>query len=58
MEDSLERVMELVKHDLGDDEEDSVEGDFEGLEEQPPPQVREELLRILTGLNIQKADQA
>lgn len=58
LEDSLERVMELVKHDLGDDEEDSVEGDFEGLEEQPPPQVREELLRILTGLNIQKADQA
>lgn len=42
LEDSLERVVELVKLDVfGDDEEDSVEGDFEGLEEQqPPPQVR------------------
>lgn len=36
LEDSLERVVELVKLDLfGEDEEDSVEGDFEGLEEQP-----------------------
>ena len=43
LEDSLERVVELVKHDVfGDEEEDSVVGDFEGLEEQPPqvPQVR------------------
>ena len=38
LEDSLERVVELVKVDVfGDDEEDSVEGDFEGLEEQQPP---------------------
>lgn len=36
LEDSLERVVELVKLDLfGEDEEDSIEGDFEGLEEQP-----------------------
>ena len=41
LEDSLERVVELVKLDLfGEDEEDSVEGDFEGLEEPPSqPQV-------------------
>lgn len=41
LEDSLERVVDLVKLDLfGEDEEDSVEGDFEGLEEQPSqPQV-------------------
>lgn len=40
LEDSLERVLEVVKSDvLGDDEEDSVEGDFEGLEE-PPATVR------------------
>lgn len=36
LEDSLERVLEVVKSDvLGDDEEDSVEGDFDGLEEPP-----------------------
>jgi hypothetical protein len=36
LEDSLERVLEVVKSDLfGDEEEDSVEGDFEGLEEPP-----------------------
>lgn len=41
LEDSLERVVEMVKLDVfGDDEEDLVEGNFEGLEEQkPPPQV-------------------
>ncbi|KAJ6089392.1 hypothetical protein N7467_004608 [Penicillium canescens] len=35
IEDSLERVLEIVKADLGDDDEDSMEGDFEGLEEPP-----------------------
>lgn len=36
LEDSLERVLEVVKSDLfGDDEEETVEGDFEGLEEPP-----------------------
>lgn len=36
LEDSLDRVLEVVKSDLfGYEEEDSVEGDFEGLEEPP-----------------------
>ncbi|KAJ5698430.1 AAA domain-containing protein [Penicillium macrosclerotiorum] len=35
LEDSLERVLEVVRNDLFGDEEDSVEGDFEGLEEPP-----------------------
>lgn len=40
LEDSLERVVEMVKLDVFGDDEDLVEGDFEGLEEQhPPPQV-------------------
>lgn len=38
IEDSLERVLEVVKADMGEDD-DSVEGDFEGLEE-PPATVR------------------
>ncbi|KKZ61442.1 hypothetical protein EMCG_03924 [[Emmonsia] crescens] len=34
LEDSIERVLEVVKTDvLGDDESDSIEGNFEGLEE-------------------------
>jgi ribosome biogenesis ATPase len=38
LEDSIERVVEVVKSDvLGEDEEDSVNGDFDGLEEQPEP---------------------
>ena len=39
LEDSVERVLDVVKADvLGeDDEDDSIEGDFEGLAEQPPP---------------------
>lgn len=54
LEDSLERVVELVKVDVfGDDEEDSVEGDFEGLEEQqPPPQVR--LMHERNGMSKKK----
>lgn len=35
IEDSLERVLEVVKADMGEDDEDSVAGDFEGLEETP-----------------------
>lgn len=38
LEDSIERVLEVMKRD-GEDEEDSVVGDFEGLEE-PPATVR------------------
>ncbi|KAJ5549806.1 hypothetical protein N7535_002252 [Penicillium sp. DV-2018c] len=33
IEDSLERVLEVIKADMGEDDEDSMEGDFEGLEE-------------------------
>lgn len=38
LEDSLERVLEVIKTDvLGeDDEEEPIEGDFDGLAEQPP----------------------
>lgn len=39
IEDSLERVLEVVKADMGEDDEDSMEGDFEGLEE-PAAAVR------------------
>lgn len=36
LEDSIERVVEVLKSDvLGDDENDSIDGDFAGLEEQP-----------------------
>jgi ribosome biogenesis ATPase len=49
LEDSLERVLEVVKNDLfGDEEEESVEGDFEGLEEPPVTVCRITRLRILT----------
>lgn len=35
LEDSIERVLEVVQNDLQDDDEsDSVNGDFDGLEEQ------------------------
>lgn len=33
IEDSLERVLEVIKADMGEEDEDSMEGDFEGLEE-------------------------
>jgi ribosome biogenesis ATPase len=34
LEDSIERVLEVVKSDaLGDDDSDSVDGDFQGLED-------------------------
>ncbi|GKZ18892.1 hypothetical protein AbraIFM66951_001850 [Aspergillus brasiliensis] len=39
LEDSIERVVEVLKADvLGDDENDSIDGDFEGLEEPPAPE--------------------
>lgn len=39
LEDSLERVLEVLKADAfgEDDERDPVQGDFEGLAEEPPP---------------------
>jgi hypothetical protein len=37
LEDSIERVVEVIKADeIGEDENDSVDGDFEGLEEEKP----------------------
>ncbi|KAL4796522.1 P-loop containing nucleoside triphosphate hydrolase protein [Aspergillus venezuelensis] len=37
LEDSIERVVEVIKTDvLGEDENDSIDGDFAGLEEQQP----------------------
>lgn len=39
IEDSLERVLEVIKADMGEEDEDSMEGDFEGLEE-PAATVR------------------
>lgn len=46
LEDSLERVLEVVKSDvLGEDDEDSVEGDFEGLEEPPATVCHAQLLK-------------
>ncbi|OKL58777.1 putative AAA domain-containing protein [Talaromyces atroroseus] len=42
LEDSIERVLEVFQSDiLGDDESDSVNGDFEGLEEEKSEQVVE-----------------
>lgn len=48
LEDSIERVLEVVKTDaLGDEESDSVNGDFEGLEEK-----NESLVCLLTRWKI------
>ncbi|RAK93644.1 AAA family ATPase/60S ribosome export protein Rix7 [Aspergillus costaricaensis CBS 115574] len=39
LEDSIERVVEVLKADvLGEDENDSIDGDFEGLEEPSAPE--------------------
>jgi hypothetical protein len=45
IEDSLERVLEVVKADMGEDDEDSMAGDFEGLEE-PAAAVCYDLCRL------------
>ncbi|KAL4914211.1 P-loop containing nucleoside triphosphate hydrolase protein [Aspergillus aurantiobrunneus] len=38
LEDSIERVVEVIKTDvLGEDENNSIDGDFAGLDEQPVP---------------------
>ncbi|KAJ5086342.1 hypothetical protein NUU61_007649 [Penicillium alfredii] len=49
LEDSVERVLEVVKSDVLGDEEDSVEGDFEGLEE-PPQTEANGLNRSIVGM--------
>ncbi|PYH95845.1 AAA-domain-containing protein [Aspergillus ellipticus CBS 707.79] len=51
LEDSIERVVQVMKSDLlGDDENDSIEGDFEGLEEQPAVPESNSLNKSLVGM--------
>ncbi|KAL2011774.1 hypothetical protein VTN00DRAFT_4492 [Thermoascus crustaceus] len=51
LEDSIERVIEVVKSDvLGDDDEDSIEGDFEGLEEKAVVPESNGLNRSIVGM--------
>ncbi|PLB44032.1 putative AAA family ATPase/60S ribosome export protein Rix7 [Aspergillus steynii IBT 23096] len=51
LEDSIERVVEVVKTDeLGQDDEDSVEGDFAGLEETPPVPESNSLNKSMVGM--------
>ncbi|PWY83300.1 AAA-domain-containing protein [Aspergillus sclerotioniger CBS 115572] len=46
LEDSIERVVGV----LGEDEDDSIDGDFEGLEEQPAPPESNSLNKSLVGM--------
>lgn len=46
LEDSVERVLEVLKTDVLGDEEDSMEGDFEGLEEPPATVCSLEILCV------------
>lgn len=58
LEDSLERVLEVVKTDVfgEDDEDDSLEGDFEGLAEPPPPVcICDGVMRISDHIRCQMA---
>ncbi|PWY81807.1 putative AAA family ATPase/60S ribosome export protein Rix7 [Aspergillus heteromorphus CBS 117.55] len=51
LEDSIERVVEVLKGDLlGDDENDSIEGDFEGLEEPTAAPESNSLNKSLVGM--------
>ncbi|KAB8222143.1 P-loop containing nucleoside triphosphate hydrolase protein [Aspergillus novoparasiticus] len=53
LEDSIERVVEVIKTDLlGEDEDESVNGDFEGLEEQqlPPATESNSLNKSIVGM--------
>lgn len=44
LEDTIERVLDVVKSDaLGDEESDAIEGDFDGLEEKPVDTVWDRL---------------
>lgn len=54
LEDSIERVLEVVKTDvLGDDESDSIEGNFEGLEENSTIPVGFPIPRVLAWNGIE-----
>ncbi|PYH40621.1 putative AAA family ATPase/60S ribosome export protein Rix7 [Aspergillus saccharolyticus JOP 1030-1] len=48
LEDSIERVVQVMKDD--EEEEDSVEGDFEGLEEPAVPEPNNSLNKSLVGM--------
>ncbi|PLN80913.1 AAA-domain-containing protein [Aspergillus taichungensis] len=53
LEDSIERVVDVMKADMGDDENDSVNGDFEGLDDQldqPPAVESNSLNRSIVGM--------
>ncbi|KAJ6150828.1 hypothetical protein N7470_007422 [Penicillium chermesinum] len=58
LEDSLERVLEVLKSDENDEEEDSVEGDFEGLEEPPATEANGVNQSIVGNWNTPKANPA
>ncbi|KAL4946230.1 hypothetical protein BDV06DRAFT_183003 [Aspergillus oleicola] len=50
LEDSIERVVEVIKTDvLGEDENDSIDGDFAGLEEQQPVPESNTMNKSLVG---------
>ncbi|KAL4968972.1 putative AAA family ATPase/60S ribosome export protein Rix7 [Aspergillus stella-maris] len=50
LEDSIERVVEVIKTDvLGEDENDSIDGDFAGLEEQQPIPESNSMNKSLVG---------
>ncbi|KAK2760906.1 hypothetical protein FQN54_002148 [Arachnomyces sp. PD_36] len=51
LEDSIERVLEVVKGDMqGNDDGDSIEGDFEGLEEKEPVPESNGLNKSIVGM--------
>ncbi|RWQ99677.1 putative AAA family ATPase/60S ribosome export protein Rix7 [Paecilomyces variotii] len=41
LEDSIERVLEVIKTDIIGDESDSVDGDFEGLDDKSAPAIQD-----------------
>ncbi|KAL4888406.1 AAA-domain-containing protein [Aspergillus ambiguus] len=51
LEDSIERVVEVIRVDeIGEDENDSVDGDFEGLEEEKPVLESNSLNKSIVGM--------
>ncbi|KAL4809750.1 P-loop containing nucleoside triphosphate hydrolase protein [Aspergillus unguis] len=59
LEDSIERVVEVLKADvLGEDENDSIDGDFAGLEEQPVQESNSMNKSLVGAWNTAKAPKA
>ncbi|KAI9835585.1 MAG: hypothetical protein M1819_002036 [Sarea resinae] len=54
LEDSIERVIDVIKEENGEDELGSIDGDFEGMEESEPQTVRSMLLKFICIANGQK----